>query len=75
MLLFLSFINFGNLFFWLEWAVRMRFRSNRRKWVSKKWLNSEGFNEAECAQMCRFAEEFNVSNYIFGILSYFYLIN
>jgi hypothetical protein len=60
MLLFLAMINSGNLFFWFEWTCRMRIRSNRRKWVVKKWLNPEGFSDSELASMQQFAESFTV---------------
>ncbi|KAL3076337.1 hypothetical protein niasHS_013608 [Heterodera schachtii] len=69
MLTFLALINMGNLVFWFEWTVRMRFRHQRRGWVIKKWLNADGFNEAELALMMRFAESFKM-----GQLLYFYYI-
>uniref|UniRef100_A0A914HMK1 Innexin n=1 Tax=Globodera rostochiensis TaxID=31243 RepID=A0A914HMK1_GLORO len=69
MLLFLAMINLGNLIFWLEWTVRMRFRHERGGWVVKKWLNSEGFTDAELDLMRRFAESFKM-----GQLLYFYYI-
>ncbi|KAI1700460.1 hypothetical protein Ddc_18072 [Ditylenchus destructor] len=69
MLIFLTSINLGNLVFWVEWAVRMRSRKQRRAWVTKKWLNPDGFNEAELALMLRFAEGFKM-----GQLLYFYYI-
>uniref|UniRef100_A0A914GRU5 Innexin n=1 Tax=Globodera rostochiensis TaxID=31243 RepID=A0A914GRU5_GLORO len=69
MLTFLATINLGNLVFWFEWTVRMRFRHQRRGWVIKKWLNADGFNEAELALMMRFAESFKM-----GQLLYFYYI-
>uniref|UniRef100_A0A183C3L0 Innexin n=1 Tax=Globodera pallida TaxID=36090 RepID=A0A183C3L0_GLOPA len=69
MLTFLASINLGNLVFWFEWTVRMRFRHQRRGWVIKKWLNADGFNEAELALMMRFAESFKM-----GQLLYFYYI-
>ena len=61
MLVFLAVINFGNLIFWVEWAIRMRSKRQRRNWVIKKWLNQDGFSDAELALMWRFAEGFKVS--------------
>lgn len=61
MLVFLTLINVGNLFFWVEWAIRMRNKRQRRKWVTRKWLNADGFSDAELTMMIKFAEEFRVS--------------
>uniref|UniRef100_A0A183CFN7 Innexin n=1 Tax=Globodera pallida TaxID=36090 RepID=A0A183CFN7_GLOPA len=69
MLLFLALINLGNLVFWLEWTVRMRFRHERGDWVINKWLNTDGFTGAELDLMRRFAEGFKM-----GQLLYFYYI-
>nr|CAD2171990.1 unnamed protein product [Meloidogyne enterolobii] len=69
MLVFLTLINVGNLFFWVEWAIRMRNKRQRRKWVTRKWLNADGFSDAELTMMIKFAEEFRM-----GQLLYFYFI-
>lgn len=63
MLVFLTIINVGNLFFWTEWAIRMRNKRQRRKWVTRKWLNADGFSDAELTMMIKFAEEFRVISY------------
>ena len=46
MLVFLTLINLCNLLFWLEWAVLMRMRGHRYRWVLRKWLNDE-FDEID----------------------------
>jgi hypothetical protein len=41
MLAFLFLVNLLDLAAWLEWTLRMQFRSQRSKWVRKKWLDMD----------------------------------
>lgn len=70
MLVFLTFVNFINLFFWVEWVLRMKFRLPRKRWVLRKWLNNdEDFSPSEQAQMGKFAEGFRTGN----LLLFYYI--
>uniref|UniRef100_A0A915D6J5 Innexin n=1 Tax=Ditylenchus dipsaci TaxID=166011 RepID=A0A915D6J5_9BILA len=65
MLVFLSFINLCNLFFWVEWAFRMRSGKKRQSWVLKKWLNADDFCPGEKELMKVYAAQFKMGNLLF----------
>uniref|UniRef100_A0A914CXU4 Innexin n=1 Tax=Acrobeloides nanus TaxID=290746 RepID=A0A914CXU4_9BILA len=69
MLVFLTFINLCNLWFWVGWAIRMRNRRKRQKWVIKKWLNNEDYGPNEKEFVERFAAQFKMGN----LLLFYYI--
>ncbi|KAL3096299.1 hypothetical protein niasHS_004937 [Heterodera schachtii] len=70
MLAFLTVVNLGNLMFWLEWAFRMKLKTQRRKWVLRKWLcDKDDFSPWEQDQMNKFAEQFRTGN----LLLFYYI--
>lgn len=69
MLVFLSFINLCNLFFWFLWACRMRNKWKRQRWVMKKWLNQDDFSEKEFEMAPKFAASWKMGS----ILMFYYI--
>uniref|UniRef100_A0A914KIS1 Innexin n=2 Tax=Meloidogyne incognita TaxID=6306 RepID=A0A914KIS1_MELIC len=70
MLVFLTVVNLLNLFFWIEWAVRMKFKKPRRRWVLRKWLNTDEFlTDNELVLMRKFASTFRTGN----LLLFYYI--
>ncbi|KAF7634722.1 Innexin [Meloidogyne graminicola] len=70
MLVFLTIVNFLNLIFWIEWAIRMKFKKPRRRWVLRKWLNTDEFlTEHEMVLIRKFASTFRTGN----LLLFYYI--